>query len=331
MFELTETKIKKWSAEIGIADLGLSELDMRLTNALNVIYSDKFLSSRLYLKGGTAINKLYLQKTARLSVDLDFNSIGGKEDVMAQRNKVRDKIMLLLREQDEDYTMKKKDTYEQTTIKVGYKPAFGPSKQYMKVEISNIERFPVLGKALKEFKVPDSRDMIKINTYFIEELIATKLRALYDRLKGRDIYDLYFLSSLGFDRIQVRKLVLYYFYRSKKIFNPILFFKNINNKFLSKKYVDDVSTFARADVPFSIDTGVVRLLSSYSFLREFDVEDKDFLILARHLLGKPVKKTYIKRILEIEYPLRHLFKNDSRLSAEALNKSVEDIKLKINK
>ena len=49
MFELTETKIKKWSAEIGIADLGLSELDMRLMNALNVIYSDKFLSTRLYL------------------------------------------------------------------------------------------------------------------------------------------------------------------------------------------------------------------------------------------------------------------------------------------
>jgi len=53
MFEFTETKIKKWSAEIGIADLGLSELDMRLINALNVIYSDKFLSTRLYLKGGT--------------------------------------------------------------------------------------------------------------------------------------------------------------------------------------------------------------------------------------------------------------------------------------
>ena len=331
MFELTETKIKKWSAEIGIANLGLSELDMRLTNALNVIYSDKFLSQRLYLRGGTAINKLYLQKTARLSVDLDFNSIGRKEDVMAERNKVRGKIMLLLREQDEGYTIKKKDTYEQTTIKVGYTPAFGPSKQYMKIEISNIERFPVLGKALNEFKLPDSEDVIKINTYFIEELIATKLRALYDRLKGRDIYDLYFLSSFDFDRIQVKKLVLYYFYRSKKIFNPKLFFKNINDKFLSRKYIDDVSTFTRADVPFYIDKGVERLLSSYSFLREFDDRDNDFLVLARHLLGKPIKKTFIKKVLEIEYPLRHLFKNDSRLSAEAFNASVEDIKLKIKK
>ncbi|MFW6120297.1 MAG: nucleotidyl transferase AbiEii/AbiGii toxin family protein [Petrotogales bacterium] len=304
---------------------------MRLLNALNVIYSDKFLAGRLYLKGGTAINKLYLQKTARLSVDLDFNSIGRKEDVMAERNKVRDKIMLLLRGQDEDYIMKKKDTYEQTTIKVGYTPVFGPRKQYMKMEISNIERFPVLGKAMKEFKVPDLEDVIKVNTYIIEELIATKLRALYDRLKGRDIYDLYFLSSFDFDRIHVRKLVLYYFYRSKKIFDSKLFFKNIRNKFLSRKYIDDVSNFIRADVPFSIEEGIERLLSSYSFLREFDSRDNDFLILARHLLGKPVKKTFIKGISEIKYPLRHLFKNDSMLSAEAFNAGVGDIRLKIKK
>ncbi len=331
MFELTETKIKKWSAEIGVADLGLAELDMRLTNALNAIYSDKFLSGHLYLKGGTAINKLYLQKTARLSVDLDFNAIGRKEDVMAERNNVRDKIMLLLREQDEEYIMKKKDTYEQTTIKMGYTPVFGLSRQYMKIEISNIERFSVLGKATKEFKVPNSEDIIKINTYAVEELVATKLRALYDRLKSRDIYDLYFLSSFDFDRTLVRKLVLYYFYRSKKILDPNLFFENISDKFMSERYIDDVSTFIRADVPFSIDKGVERLLLSYSFLREFDGRDTDFLILARHLLGKPVKKTSMKRIPEIEYPLRHLFNNDSRLSAEAFNTGVEDIKLKIKK
>lgn len=327
MFEFTETKIKKWSAEIGIVDLGLSELDIRLANTLNAIYSDTFLSERLYLKGETAINKLYLQKTARLSVDLDFNAIGRKEDVLANRNKVRGKIMLLLREQDEDYIMKKKDTYEQTTIKVGYTPVFGPSKQFMKIEISNIERFPVLSKIMKEFKVPDSRDVIRINTYTIEELIATKLRALYDRLKGRDIYDLYFLSSFDFDRTLVRKLVLYYFYRSKKTFNPKLFFKNINDKFLSGKYADDVSNFIRADIPFSIDKGVKRLRSSYSFLHAFDERDNDFIILARYLLGKPVKKTFIKRISEIEYPLRYLFKNDPRLSAEAFNVIVEDIRL----
>ena len=52
MFELTETKIKKWSAEIEIADLSLTELDIRLMDTLHRLYSDNFLSTRLYLKGG---------------------------------------------------------------------------------------------------------------------------------------------------------------------------------------------------------------------------------------------------------------------------------------
>ena len=186
-----------------------------------------------------------------------------------------------------------------------------------------------MGKAIKEFKVPDSKDRITINTYTIEELIATKLRALYDRLKGRDIYDLYFLSSFDFDKTLVRKLVLYYFYRSKKIFNSNLFFKNITDKFKSGKYIDDVSTFIRADVAFSIDDGVESLLSSYSFLRKFDERDQEFLILARHLLDRPVKRTYMKKISEIKYPLRHLFNSDSRLSAEAFNANVEKIRVKI--
>jgi predicted nucleotidyltransferase component of viral defense system len=32
------------------------------------------------MKGGTAINKLYLGETSRLSVDLDFNHLGPKDD-----------------------------------------------------------------------------------------------------------------------------------------------------------------------------------------------------------------------------------------------------------
>ena len=331
MFELTETKIKKWSAEIGIADLSLTELDIRLMDTLHRLYSDNFLSTLLYLKGGTSINKLYLQKTARLSIDLDFNLIGTKENVIGERNKIRDKIVLLLREQDEDYIIKKKDTYEQTTVKAGYKPVFGPSRQYMKIEISHIERFPVLNNVIKELKSPDPKDVTKIYTYAVEELIATKLRALYERLKGRDIYDLYYLSSLSFDKSHVRKLVLYYFYRSKKIFNPKLFFKNISNKFTSGKYIDDVSTFIRADVPFSIDEGIKKMLSSYNFLYDFDSRDNDFLVLAKQLLGKPLKKKYIEKILEIEYPLRHLFANNSNLSKEALNTRQENIMMKNQK
>lgn len=49
MFELTETKIKRWSAEVGIADLILTELDKRLMETLHRVYSDTYLSARMYL------------------------------------------------------------------------------------------------------------------------------------------------------------------------------------------------------------------------------------------------------------------------------------------
>ena len=327
MLELTETKIRKWAAEIGVADLAMAELDLRLTDMLRRMYSDAFLASRLYLKGGTAINKLYLQKIARLSVDLDFNSIGTKEQVLAERRDVRNRIISMLNDQDNRYFIKKKETYELTTIKAGYTPLFGRTKQYMKVEISNIERFPVLCPVVREIKTPVLKDVIKINTYAVEEIMATKLRALYDRLKGRDVYDLYFLSSFDFDKTIVRKLVLYYFYRSKKIFTPNLFFKSIKDKFISKKYVDDVSGFVKADTKFSMEKGVMEILSFFPFLSHFDDRDVVFLMLAKYLLGKKIKEEKVRELSKIKFPLRYLFADDKRLSKYTLNAEVKDLKM----
>ena len=34
-------------------------------------------------------------------------------------------------------------------------------------------------------------DVLALNTYTLEELLATKLRALYQRRKGRDLFDLW--------------------------------------------------------------------------------------------------------------------------------------------
>ena len=72
--QVTTRIIRNWADEGGIPDLALAELDYRLMHALQAIYADPFLRDRLYLKGGTALNKLYLPGQGRLSVDLDFNA-----------------------------------------------------------------------------------------------------------------------------------------------------------------------------------------------------------------------------------------------------------------
>ena len=67
----------------------------------------------------------------------------------------------------------------------------------LKVEINTREHFAVLGLTKRTFSV-DSRwysGTTDIKTFELDELLATKLRALYQRRKGRDLFDL----AIGLD------------------------------------------------------------------------------------------------------------------------------------
>jgi predicted nucleotidyltransferase component of viral defense system len=79
--QITPRVLRIWTDEHRIPDLTLAELDYRLTQALAAIYSDPWLRVTLYLKGGTALNKLFFPTTNRLSIDLDFNAVGPKSQV----------------------------------------------------------------------------------------------------------------------------------------------------------------------------------------------------------------------------------------------------------
>ena len=62
----------------------------------------------------------------------------------------------------------------------------------LKVEINTREHFAIHGFIRQSFEVNSRwfRGDCEINTYSLDELLATKLRALYQRSKGRDLFDL---------------------------------------------------------------------------------------------------------------------------------------------
>ena len=63
----------------------------------------------------------------------------------------------------------------------------------LKIEINCFEHFNELGLVKIPFVVENSRftGRCGITTYQLNELLGTKLRALYQRKKGRDLFDLY--------------------------------------------------------------------------------------------------------------------------------------------
>ena len=66
----------------------------------------------------------------------------------------------------------------------------------LKIEINTREHFSVLDLVQYRFEVNNGwfSGSAKITTYELDELLGTKLRALYQRKKGRDLFDLWAAS-----------------------------------------------------------------------------------------------------------------------------------------
>jgi hypothetical protein len=198
----------------------------------------------------------------------------------------------------------------------------GPTRS-LKIEISHVERFPILPPVQKQVKTPEGNS--EVTTYTLEELTSTKLRALMERSKGRDVYDLYFISQLKPDPAITRKMFLYYFYRSRKVFNPKIHYQNLTERY-EKTYVDDVSAFVRSTVKFDLGKAAKEVTSAYSFLNDLDSNDKAFLKLAAMLLGRKIPKEELIKLQRVERPLTLLF-NGREISQTAAAISPDDIKV----
>lgn len=80
------------------------------------------------------------------------------------------------------------------TIKFRFESEFSPVLPLkVKIEINCREHFTILDYQKFPFEVKSSwfTGSCNITTYRLEELLGTKLRALYQRRKGRDLYDIY--------------------------------------------------------------------------------------------------------------------------------------------
>ena len=103
----------------------------------------------------------------------------------------------------------------------------------LKIEINTTEHFQVLPLRIEEFNVQSDWWSGKANiaTYEIDELMATKLKALYQRRKGRDLFDLWFVTKnnlINLDR--VFEIFKKYCANNEAYFSKDEFLKNLELK-----------------------------------------------------------------------------------------------------
>lgn len=180
------TDIRAWGHVVPWKNDEQIEQDLVISRSLVEIFSNKFLSENLAFRGGTAQHKLFLSPQPRYSEDIDLvqkvagpisDIITGLRTVLAFLGEPK------VKQKTNNNTLVYRFDSENTT----------PVTLRLKIEINCREHFSVLGYVEETFSIDTKwfKGTADIQTYKLEELLGTKLRALYQRKKGRDLYDLY--------------------------------------------------------------------------------------------------------------------------------------------
>ena len=111
------------------------------------------------------------------------------------------------------------------------------------MEINTREHFTVLGIRRRPVHVdsPWVSGQAEIGVFGIEELLGTKLRALYQRTKGRDLYDLWLtLTTLTVDDAKVVDCFQRYLKDEGLAVSRAEFEENLDSKLRNQSFLGDI-------------------------------------------------------------------------------------------
>jgi len=183
--------IEEWRQKAPWPDNAQVEQDLVIERALVEIFSDDLLRENFAFRGGTALHKIFLKPQVRYSEDIDLVQIkDGPIKPLLERLRERLRFLGIKRSV--------KQNANNNTVIYRFESEIPPVVNLrLKIEINCREHFSVLG--LKELKFQTESTWFKgacvLITYELEELLGTKLRALYQRRKGRDMFDLWWAAS----------------------------------------------------------------------------------------------------------------------------------------
>ena len=225
------------------------EQDLIICRTLIAIFSDEFLASRLAIRGGTALHKLYLSPQSRYSEDIDLVQInsGPIKPILFHLGEVLDFL---------PGKVIKQKRYNNTMLfrMESEIPPVVPIR--LKIEINCFEHFNELGLIKVPFSMENSwfSGSCELTTYVLDELLGTKLRALYQRKKGRDLFDLY--KALSIAEINPEIIIrCYKRYMDFVVSTPPThkqFIQNMESKMIDPDFLEDMDNLIRTHEAYDI-------------------------------------------------------------------------------
>jgi predicted nucleotidyltransferase component of viral defense system len=214
------------------------EQDLVISRALVELFSNTTLANSLAFRGGTALYKLHLRPAARYSEDIDLVQV-----MPGPIGPILDAIRQLL-----DGWLGEprwKQTEGRVTLYYYFESEeVSPIRMRLKLEMNTREHFTAFGYGRQPFEVQSRwfTGGVNIRTYQLDELLGTKLRALYQRRKGRDLFDLAFaLRQRDVSKERIVESFLQYMKHEGAHVTRALFEQNLSNKRTDKTFNADIT------------------------------------------------------------------------------------------
>jgi predicted nucleotidyltransferase component of viral defense system len=173
----------------------LLEKVLWMLDLLQAIYQDKYLSDRLALKGGTALN-LFVLNFPRLSVDIDLNYIGSADLTVAEKERpeIVNAISRLCRGMGLN-PGSQPDQHAGGKWHLNY-PGHITASGNLEVDLNFLQRVPLWPTTLGDSVAVGKHQAKNVRIMDIHELAAGKLTALLSRTAARDLFDAASLADL---------------------------------------------------------------------------------------------------------------------------------------
>jgi predicted nucleotidyltransferase component of viral defense system len=235
---ISRAHITAWQSKAPWLTDAQVEQDLVVSRAIVELFSDSFLAREVAFRGGTALHKLHFERPTRYSEDIDLVQVNAGP-IGPIMDAVRGKLDSWLG------NPQWKQGRGRATFYYRFQSETKPiTPLRLKVEMNTREHFFVLGPRSVRFDMasPWHSGRADVLTYAPEELLGTKLRALYQRKKGRDLFDLSgALTELkNIDPEKVVACFLAYLEREGRRVTRAQFERNLATKIRDKVFLSDV-------------------------------------------------------------------------------------------
>jgi predicted nucleotidyltransferase component of viral defense system len=239
--------IREWEKDFPWKEIAQVEQDLVLSRAIVEIFSDDLLRNSLIFRGGTALHKLYITPQIRYSEDIDLVQIK-VEPIKETMDRIR-KVLSFLGKP----VIKQK--IHNNTLIFRFESEIPPIVSIrLKIEINTREHLNIFGAQEIPYKVENGWFSGECNVigFAIEELLGSKLKALYGRKKGRDLFDLYWaFTHLNID---IEKLLFcnkkHYENAKQKQPTNRQFLRNMEEKLNDIEFTNDIFSVIKSEIKY---------------------------------------------------------------------------------